>query len=91
MKKKDRGAAPEGKVSMNICPGIKSKSFLFLLVCLNALSAFAAEAITGKVLNLTTNRPAAGDKVILLRLENGKMATTWIDPVPRKENASIHG
>jgi hypothetical protein len=57
---------------MNMCPGIKSRSFLFfLLVCLNALSAFASDAITGKVLNLTTNKPAAGDKVILLRLENG--------------------
>jgi len=57
---------------MNICPGSKSKSFLFfLLVCLNALSMFATDAITGRVVNLTTNRPAAGDKVILLRLENG--------------------
>jgi len=57
---------------MNICSGSKSKSFFFfLLVCLNALSAFAADAITGKVVNLTTNRPSVGDKVVLLRLENG--------------------
>jgi hypothetical protein len=57
---------------MKSCSGIKSNHLLFfLLVCMNALSAFAADPITGKVLNQTTNKPAVGDKVILLRLENG--------------------
>ena len=58
---------------MKTCTGTKSKFFLFffLLGCVNALSAFAADAITGKVLNQTTNKPAPGDKVILLRLEKG--------------------
>src|SRR5690348_981796 len=56
---------------MKICAGIKSRFFLFLLLGLNTLSAFAADAITGKVLNRTTNKPVIGDKVILLRLKNG--------------------
>jgi LPXTG-motif cell wall-anchored protein len=36
-----------------------------------ALSAFAADTISGKVHNQTTDKPAAGDDVILLRLEKG--------------------
>lgn len=35
------------------------------------LSAFAADTISGRVRNQTTGRAAAGDEVILLRLQNG--------------------
>lgn len=38
--------------------------------------------------------PAPNDSLLknqVLRLENGKLATSWIDPVRRKENASHHG
>src|SRR5471032_448581 len=41
-----------------------------LICCSYALSSFAADAVSGKVRNQTTNTPAAGDEVILLRLEN---------------------
>lgn len=55
---------------MNISSGIKSA--LLLLVCgACALSAFAADAISGRVRNQTTGKAATGDEVILLRLQNG--------------------
>src|ERR1041385_620826 len=55
---------------MNISSGIKSA--LVLLVCGScALSAFAADTIRGRVRNQTSGRAAAGDEVILLRLQNG--------------------
>jgi hypothetical protein len=55
---------------MNISSGIKSA--LLLLVCGScALSAFAADTISGRVRNQTTGKAAAGDEVILLRLQNG--------------------
>ena len=48
------------------------KSTLLLVVCgACALSAFAADSITGRVRNQTSGRAAAGDEVILLRLQNG--------------------
>src|SRR5215467_13502312 len=48
------------------------KSTLLLVVCVAcALSAFAADTITGRVRNQTSGRAAAGDEVILLRLQNG--------------------
>jgi hypothetical protein len=54
---------------MNISSGIKSA---FLLVCCScALSAYAADIIQGTVRNRTTDKAAAGDEVILLRLQNG--------------------
>lgn len=54
---------------MNIGSGIKNA---FLLVCCcSALSACAADAINGTVRNQTTDTTAAGDEVILLRLQNG--------------------
>ncbi|HEX3091864.1 MAG TPA: carboxypeptidase-like regulatory domain-containing protein [Candidatus Angelobacter sp.] len=55
---------------MNISAGIKG--VLLLLVCGScALSAFAADTIQGTVRNRTTGKAAAGDEVILLRLQNG--------------------
>ena len=37
-----------------------------------ALSGFAlADSITGTVTNKTTNKPAAGDDVVLIRLQQG--------------------
>lgn len=54
---------------MNIGSGIKNA---FLLVCcFSALSACAADAINGTVRNQTSGKAAAGDEVILLRLQNG--------------------
>jgi hypothetical protein len=54
---------------MNIRSGIKS--ILLLVCCCYALSACAADTIAGKVRNQTTQTPAAGDDVILLRLGEG--------------------
>jgi hypothetical protein len=54
---------------MNICSRIGRA--VALICCFCAISVFAADAIAGKVRNRTTNKPAAGDEVILLRLENG--------------------
>src|SRR5689334_16499990 len=65
---------------MNISSGIKSA--LLLLVCgACTLSAFAADTISGRVRNQTTGRAAAGDEVILLRLQNGmeEEAKTRVD------------
>ncbi|HET9165041.1 MAG TPA: LPXTG cell wall anchor domain-containing protein [Candidatus Angelobacter sp.] len=54
---------------MTIGSGIK-KAFL-LGCCFCALSACAADAINGTVRNQTSGKVAAGDEVILLRLQNG--------------------
>jgi hypothetical protein len=46
-------------------------------VAVTALSGFAqAESITGVVTNKTTNRPAAGDDVVLIRLAQGMQEST---------------
>lgn len=55
---------------MNISSGIKS-AFLLLVCGACALSAFAADTISGRARNQTTGKAAAGDEVILLRLQNG--------------------
>lgn len=55
---------------MNISSGIKS-AFLLLFCCSCALSACAIDTINGTVRNRTTDKAAAGDEVILLRLQNG--------------------
>lgn len=55
---------------MNISAGIKS-ALLLLFCCSCALSACAADTIQGTVRNRTTSKAAAGDEVILLRLQNG--------------------
>jgi len=55
---------------MNIRSGIKS-ALLLLFCCSCALSACAADTINGTVRNRTTGKAAAGDEVILLRLQNG--------------------
>jgi hypothetical protein len=47
------------------------KSILIIVCCLSAVSAFAADTVSGKVLNQTTQRPAAGDDVVLLRMGEG--------------------
>jgi hypothetical protein len=54
---------------MNIGSGIKST--LLLVCCCYAFSACAADAINGTVRNRTSDKAAAGDEVILLRLKNG--------------------
>lgn len=46
--------------------------FLLLLGCFSSL--YAADSITGKVQNLTTGHPSAGDEVVLLRLAEGMEA-----------------
>jgi hypothetical protein len=55
---------------MNTSSGIKSALVLFFF-CSFALSACAADAVNGTVRNRTTGKPAAGDEIILLRLQNG--------------------
>ena len=55
---------------MNISAGIKS-AFLLLVCGSCVLSACAADTIQGTVRNRTTDKAAAGDEVILLRLQNG--------------------
>jgi len=55
---------------MNISSGIKSALVSFFC-CSFALSACAADAVNGTVRNRTTGKPAAGDEIILLRLQNG--------------------
>lgn len=55
---------------MNIGSGIKS-ALLLLFCCSCVLSAWAADAVNGTVRNRTTDKAAAGDEVILLRLQNG--------------------
>jgi hypothetical protein len=46
------------------------------LALLCALPAFAADNITGTVTNKTTNKPAAGDDVVLIRLAQGMQEST---------------
>ncbi|HET7870972.1 MAG TPA: hypothetical protein VFL42_00560 [Terriglobales bacterium] len=53
---------------MNLFSG--TKSAVFLICCCWAVGGFA-DSINGKVHNKTTNVPAAGDDVVLLRLRNG--------------------
>jgi hypothetical protein len=48
----------------------KIKSILIVLCCLCA-AAFAADTVSGKVFNQTTQRPAAGDDLVLLRMGEG--------------------
>ncbi len=55
---------------MNIKSGIH-RAVLLAVCCSFALPVFAADSVTGKVRNQTTNKPVAGDEVVLLRLENG--------------------
>jgi hypothetical protein len=55
---------------MNIGFGVKS-TLLLLFCCSCALSAWAADTIQGTVRNRTTDKAAAGDEVILLRLQDG--------------------
>src|SRR5450755_4892918 len=47
-----------------------SKSVILLILSLVSLTA-AAQTLTGTVTNGTTNKPAAGDEVILINLANG--------------------
>ena len=54
---------------MNI--GSWSKIAVLLVCTCYALSAYAADVINGTVRNLTSGKAAAGDEVILLRLQNG--------------------
>src|SRR6476661_5907758 len=54
---------------MNISSGIKSALLFMCFSC--ALSACAADTVQGSVRNQTSGKAAAGDEVILLRLQNG--------------------
>src|SRR6478735_1319602 len=64
---------------MNISSGIKSALLFMCFSC--ALSACASDTIQGTVRNQTTGKAAAGDEVILLRLQNGmeEEAKTRVD------------
>lgn len=50
---------------------LRIKSAVLLVYCLYAMTALAADSISGKVRNQTINRPSAGDDVVLLRMGNG--------------------
>jgi cbb3-type cytochrome oxidase subunit 3 len=47
------------------------KTILIIGCFLSAAAAYAADTVSGKVLNQTTQRPAAGDDVVLLRMGEG--------------------
>lgn len=51
-------------------------SRLLLPVILLAVPALLAESITGTITNKTTNKPAAGDDVVLIRLAQGMQEAT---------------
>ena len=65
-----------------------------------AFSSFAsADSITGTVTNKTTNKPAAGDDVVLIRLQQGMQEATrtktdakgrFTLDVPANESRAIH-
>lgn len=57
--------------SLLMAVGPSFRNVLLLLACVSLDSALAAQTISGRVQNQTTNRPAAGDQVILLRLAEG--------------------
>ncbi len=48
-----------------------AKSSLLAAILSLALASAAAQTLTGTVTNATTNKPAAGDEVILINLANG--------------------
>ncbi len=48
-----------------------AKSALLLIILSLTLASAAAQTLTGTVTNGTTNKPAAGDEVILINLANG--------------------
>jgi hypothetical protein len=54
---------------------VKSLKFLALVLAL-PLAAHAADPITGIVTNKTNNKPAAGDDVVLIRLQQGMQEST---------------
>ncbi|HEY3767829.1 MAG TPA: hypothetical protein VGN44_04080 [Candidatus Angelobacter sp.] len=47
------------------------KSAVIIVCCLFSLRVFAAATVTGKVINQTSQRPSAGDDVVLLRMGEG--------------------
>jgi hypothetical protein len=50
---------------------IKLASFVFVTAVLSLSLSAAAQTLTGTITNATTNKPAAGDEVILINLTNG--------------------
>ena len=48
-----------------------AKSALLIAILALSLASAAAQTLTGTVTNGTTNKPAAGDEVILINLSNG--------------------
>ena len=50
--------------------------FAAIALALPGLGAFAAEPITGTVINHTTGKPAAGDQVVLIQLQQGMQEST---------------
>src|SRR5689334_17796266 len=48
-----------------------NSALMSLVLCCCCTSAFAAQSLAGHVLNGTSNKPSAGDQVILLRLGEG--------------------
>jgi hypothetical protein len=62
---------------MNVFPTTKLRRTMLSLLLLTSLSLAAhAEAIKGTVTNKTTNKPAAGDDVVLIRLSQGMQEST---------------
>ena len=57
--------------SLLMAVGPQFRNALLLLACISLNSAIAAQSVSGRVQNQTTNRPADGDQVILLRLGEG--------------------
>ncbi len=55
---------------------VRRFALLPALLALSGLSAWAAEPITGTVTNKTNGRPAAGDQVVLIQLQQGMQEST---------------
>ncbi len=55
---------------------VRTSAFLPALLALAGLSAWAAQPLTGTVTNKTNGKPAAGDQVVLIQLQQGMQEST---------------
>ena len=65
-----------GKIGSVRFPSLLVNSFLAGLALVFAIPCLAASTLTGVVTNKTTNKPSAGDEVVLIRLQQGMQEST---------------